>query len=75
MVDFLRSAVSYLSGGSGGGERGSEFIGQVVDLGGGFKLKVRKVIAEGKRSQIGIEMKDRNVCNREVLSVTSVDPK
>lgn len=50
MVDFLRNAVSYLSGGSGGGERGSEFIGQVVDLGGGIKLKVKKVIAEGERT-------------------------
>ena len=52
MVDFLRNAVSYLSGGSGGPERGSEFVGQVVDLGGGLKLKVKKVIAEGKRIRI-----------------------
>ncbi|XP_019852858.1 PREDICTED: cyclin-G-associated kinase [Amphimedon queenslandica] len=50
MVDFFRSAMSYLSGegdvggGSGGG---NAFVGQTVDIGDGMKLKVKKVIAEG----------------------------
>lgn len=51
MVDFFRSAtrsaMSYLSGGEGEGERGNPFVGQVVDLGDNMKLKVIKVIAEG----------------------------
>lgn len=52
MSELFRSAISYLSGGGGGGgggERGSEYVGQVLDLGGGSKLRVKKVIAEGKR--------------------------
>ena len=54
MVEFFRSAMSYLSGegegGSGGGGSGggSAFVGQTVDVGEGMKLKVKKVIAEGK---------------------------
>lgn len=51
MVDFFRSAISYLSGeGEAGGvtSGGSSFVGQTVDLGEGLKLKVKKVIAEGK---------------------------
>uniref|UniRef100_A0A1X7UQX0 Protein kinase domain-containing protein n=1 Tax=Amphimedon queenslandica TaxID=400682 RepID=A0A1X7UQX0_AMPQE len=50
MVDFFRSAMSYLSGegdvggGSGGG---NAFVGQTVDIGDGMKLKVKKFIAEG----------------------------
>lgn len=49
MVDFFRSAMSYLSGGEGesGGGGGNAFVGQIVDLGDGMKLKVKKVIAEG----------------------------
>ena len=51
MVEFFRSAMSYLSGegeGGGGGGGGSAFVGQTVDVGEGMKLKVKKVIAEGK---------------------------
>lgn len=56
MTNRLSSALSYLSGhgggssggGSGVSEGGSRFVGQTVDLGGGRKLKVKKVIAEGE---------------------------
>ena len=49
MSNPFSSALNYLSGHSGGGvsEGGSRFVGQVVDLGGKRKLKVKKVIAEG----------------------------
>ena len=47
MSDFFSSALNYFTGGSDGGAS-SRFVGQVVDLGGGDKLKVKKVIAEGK---------------------------
>ena len=46
MSDFFSSALNYFTGGSDGGAS-SRFVGQVVDLGGGNKLKVKKVIAEG----------------------------
>ena len=45
MSNPFSSAKNYFSG--GGGERGSRFLGQTVDLGGNRKLKVKKVIAEG----------------------------
>ncbi len=52
MSNPFSSALSYLSGHGGGGngvsEGGSRFVGQTVDLGGNKKLKVKKVIAEGK---------------------------
>ncbi len=48
---MFRSAFSYISSGIGGNsgenERGSELIGEIVELG-NLKLKVEKVIAEGK---------------------------
>ncbi len=51
MSELLSSAWSYLSGGGGAAEvgsgGGSRFVGQVVDIGGGNKLRVKKVIAEG----------------------------
>ncbi len=34
-------------GGGGSGSETSRFVGQVVDLGEGHKLKIKKVIAEG----------------------------
>lgn len=46
-----KSAFSYISSGIGGtggeDERGSELIGEIVELG-DLKLKVQKVIAEGE---------------------------
>ena len=49
MTELFRSAFNYLGGGgSGGGERGSEFVGHIVELGERMKLKIKKVIAEGK---------------------------
>ena len=44
MSEFIRSALGYFSGSSG---EENEFVGQTVDLGGGNKLKIKKVIAEG----------------------------
>ncbi len=35
-------------GGGGSGSETSRFVGQVVDLGEGHKLKIKKVIAEGE---------------------------
>ena len=56
MVEFFRSAMSYLSGegegGGGGSGGGSAFVGQTVDVGEGMKLKVKKVIAEGKEDPL-----------------------
>ena len=56
MVEFFRSAMSYLSGeGEGGGSGsggGSAFVGQTVDVGEGMKLKVKKVVAEGKEDPL-----------------------
>ena len=53
MADLFRSAFSYISGsvsgGSIGSERGSEMIGEMVELG-ELKLKVKKVIAEGEKA-------------------------
>ena len=50
MADIFRSAFTYISSGIGGAagesERGSELIGELVELG-ELKLKVKKVIAEG----------------------------
>ena len=51
MSDFWNSALSYFGGGSD--SSGSRFIGQTVDLGEGNKLRVKKVIAEGKLSSLG----------------------
>ncbi|PIK59744.1 putative cyclin-G-associated kinase [Apostichopus japonicus] len=45
MTDLFRSALGYLSGGQN--ERGSEFVGQLVELG-KMKLKVKRIIAEGR---------------------------
>lgn len=45
MTDLFRSALGYLSGGQN--ERGSEFVGQLVELG-KMKLKVKRIIAEGE---------------------------
>ena len=47
MSNPFSSALNYFSG--QGSEGGSRFVGQVVDLGGKRKLKVKKVIAEGKK--------------------------
>ena len=49
--------MSYLSGegeggGGGGSGGGSAFVGQTVDVGEGMKLKVKKVIAEGKEDPL-----------------------
>jgi len=44
MSEFIRSAFGYFSGTSG---EENEFVGQTVELGGGNKLKIKKVIAEG----------------------------
>ena len=53
MVEFFRSVMSYLSGeGEGGSGGGSAFVGQTVDVGEGMKLKVKKVIAEGKEDPL-----------------------
>ena len=38
--------MSYFGGGSG--SEANRFVGQLLDLGEGNKLKVKKVIAEGK---------------------------
>ena len=51
MSNPFSSALSYL--GYGGGDKGlseatNRFVGQIVDLGGESKLKVKKVIAEGE---------------------------
>lgn len=46
MADIFRSAISYFSGG-GGTSRGSDFLGQTVQLGDGLTFMVKKVIAEG----------------------------
>ena len=54
MSDLFRSAFNYLSGGAGGGgggERGSEYVGQILDLGGGSKIRVKRVIAEGEKEE------------------------
>ena len=51
MSNPFSSALSYLGyGGSGKNvsEAASRFVGQVIDLGGESKLKVKKVIAEGE---------------------------
>lgn len=45
MADFFKSAFGYLSGGQG--RIDSDFVGQSVELG-DQKLRVKKVIAEGK---------------------------
>ena len=51
MADLFRSAFSYISSGisgsTGENERGGELVGEIVELG-ELKLKVKKVIAEGK---------------------------
>ena len=57
MVEFFRSAMSYLSGegeGGGGSGGGSAFVGQTVDVGEGIKLKVKNVIAEGKEDPLSL---------------------
>ena len=41
--------MSYFGGGSG--SEANRFVGQLLDLGEGNKLKVKKVIAEGKSWQ------------------------
>ena len=46
MSNPFSSAMNYLS--SHGSEGGSRFLGQTVDLGSGRKLRVKKVIAEGR---------------------------
>ena len=50
MSNPFSSALSYLGGHVGGkvSEGGSRFVGQLVDLGGEKKLRVKKVIAEGE---------------------------
>lgn len=45
MTDFFKSAFGYLSGTGGGTD--NDFVGQAVELG-QQKLRVRRVIAEGK---------------------------
>ena len=47
MSNAFSSALNYLSG-VGGESGGNKFVGQTVDLGRGRKLRVKKVIAEGK---------------------------
>lgn len=44
MSEFIRSALGYFSGTSG---EDNDFVGQIIDLGGKNKLKIKKVIAEG----------------------------
>ena len=54
MTDFFKSAFGYLGGGGGLGGAGgamsqdNDFVGQCVELG-DQKLRVKRVIAEGKR--------------------------
>ncbi len=51
-ADIFRSAFTYISGGANGeSERGSELIGEIVEMG-EMKLKVKKVIAEGNLSRL-----------------------
>lgn len=50
MSDLFRSALGYLSGGQGG--MGNDFVGQTVELG-DEKLRVKRVIAEGKLISFG----------------------
>ena len=44
MSEFFRSALGFFGATS---SEDNDFVGQVVDLGGGNKLKIKKVIAEG----------------------------
>lgn len=46
MSDLFKSAFGYFSSSSAGGQ-GNELLGQVVEIG-NVKLRVKKVIAEGK---------------------------
>ena len=46
MSNPFSSAFNYLSG--HGDVGGNKMVGQTVDLGGGSKLKIKKVIAEGE---------------------------
>ena len=46
MADFFKSAFGYISGG-GPVNSDNDFIGQIVELG-NQKLRVRRLIAEGK---------------------------
>lgn len=45
MSDFFKSAFGYFSGSTGGAE--NDFVGQVIEIG-NQKLRVKRVIAEGK---------------------------
>ena len=48
MSDFFKSAFNYLGGASV--SQDNDFVGQVVELG-SQKLRVKRVIAEGKKLQ------------------------
>lgn len=48
MSDLFKSAFGYFSSSSAGGQ-GNELLGQVVEIG-NVKLRVKKVVAEGKLS-------------------------
>lgn len=50
MSDLFKSAFGYFSSSSTGGQ-GNELLGQVVEIG-NVKLRVKKVIAEGKLSYL-----------------------
>lgn len=49
MSEIFKSALGYFGGVSGGGnERGNDFVGQNIEMG-EQKLRVKSVIAEGRR--------------------------
>lgn len=53
MSDLFKSAFGYFSSSSAGGQ-GNELLGQVVEIG-NVKLRVKKVIAEGKLPYLIVE--------------------
>ena len=59
MSNPFSSALSYLGygGNKGVSEAAARFIGQLVDLGGDSKLKVKKVIAEGEGNVIEAQIR------------------
>ena len=49
MSDLFRSALGYLA--TNGSSNDNDFVGQEVEVG-GIKLRVKKVIAEGKSNRL-----------------------
>lgn len=49
MSEFLKSAMGYFNTGTNGG--GDDFIGMIVEVG-SIKLRVKRVIAEGKLGRL-----------------------